>query len=140
MGQELRSKVGGALTRDGLDAIRLRDEVLDRMRKLDAIAHLLLDDDGVTHYEMAHDRAKLQTTRDVVEVVARMIEDGHEGPAEYLLRDDKMKLLLFHSPATKSDRDRLRKAFREKFRPWSVRVRRSLDGTPTQWYEEPDGS
>src|SRR5207248_2324259 len=31
MGQELRSKVGGALSQDGLDALRLRNEVLDRM-------------------------------------------------------------------------------------------------------------
>jgi hypothetical protein len=139
MGQELRAKVGGVVSQDGLEALRLRNEILDRMRRLDAIGHLLLDDDGVTHYEMAHDRAKLETTSEVVEVIARMIEDGHEGPAEFLLRDDRVKSLLFHTPATKSDRDRLRKLFRAKFRPWSVRVRHSLAGLPTQWYEE-DGN
>lgn len=139
LGADLRRKVGGALTQDGLEALRLRNEVLDRMRKLDALGHLLLDDDGSSYYERAHDRAKIETMVQVVDLVARMIEDGRDGPAEYLMRDERVKTLLFHPPAGRSERDRLRKLFREKFRPWSVRLRRSLDGLPTQWYEEDGG-
>jgi hypothetical protein len=139
LGAELRRKVGGALTRDGLDALQLRDQILDRMRKLDALGHLLLDDDGSSYYERAHDRAKIETMVEVVDLIVRMIEDGRDGPAEYLMRDERVKTLLFHPPAGRSERDRLRKLFRQKFRPWSVRVSRMLDGLPTQWYEEDGG-
>lgn len=139
LGLELRRKVGGMLTQDGLEALRLRNEVLDRMRKLDALGHLLLDEDGSSHYERAHDRAKIETMVEIVDLIVKMIEEGRDGPSEYLLRDERVKTLLFHPPAGRTERDRLRKLFREKFRPWSVRFRRSFSGLATQWYEEDGG-
>jgi hypothetical protein len=50
-----------------------------------------------------------------------------------------VKTLLFHPPAGRTERDRLRKLFRERFRPWSVRLSRSFHGIATQWYEEDGG-
>src|SRR5436853_6957699 len=106
------------------------------MRKLDALGHLLLDDEGSSYYERAHDRAKSATMVEVVDLIVKMIEEGRDGPAEYLMRDERVKGLLFHPPAGRTERDRLRKLFREKFRPWTVRLKRSLSGVGTQWYEE----
>src|SRR5262249_49730866 len=79
---ELRKKIGGVLSADGLEALRLREEVVGRHKRLDALAHLLLDDDGINWYERGLDRAKHETASEVIEVIERMIEAGRDGPAE----------------------------------------------------------
>jgi hypothetical protein len=133
---ELRKKIGGLLSADGLEALRLRDEVVGRHKRLDALAHLLLDDDGITWYERGLDRAKRETAAEVQEVILRMIEAGRDGPAEYLMRDERMKALLFHPPVAREDRDKLRRLFRERFRTFGTRVARTFRGDQTHWYDE----
>lgn len=130
---ELERRVGGLYTRDGLEACRLREEIIRRTERVQALSHLLLDAEGVRRADRAVQETKRRTTATIVSVIEAMIEAGRSGPVEYLLRDDAVKEILFKAP--QAYRLRVVRKFRRRFRPFGTRVSLSLSGHSSRWYE-----
>ncbi len=130
----LAAKVGGLYTRDGLEALRLREAVLERHRRAQALSHLLLGQAGAERADRALREAERATVEEVVRVLEAMIAAGRSGPVEYLLRDARVKALLFRAP--QAYRARLARQFQARFRPLGARLERQVRGDTPRWYEE----
>lgn len=131
--REMEGRIGGMYTADGLAALRLHDEVVDRHRRLQALSHLLLDTEGAARSDRALEEARRRAVGRLVGLIEAQIEAGRAGPAEYLLREDRIKAILLQAP--QAHRLRLCQAFRDRFRPWHRRLVDAFVGGPRQWYE-----
>lgn len=131
--REMEGRIGGMYTADGLAALRLHDEVVDRHRRLQALSHLLLDAEGAARSDRELEEARRRAVGRLVSVIEAQIEAGRAGPAEYLLREDRIKAILLQAP--QAHRLRLCQAFRDEFRPWHRRLVDAFAGGPRQWYE-----
>lgn len=131
--REQEARVGGLYTADGLAVVRLTHELVDRHKKLQALSHLLLDADAAARSDRALEEARRRSVARLVRLIEAMIEADRRGPAEYLLRDDRVKAILFEAP--QAYRLRLCQAFRARYGTWYGGLLAAFGGDPPEWYE-----
>lgn len=131
--REMDARVGGLYTADGLAALRLHEALVDRRKRLQALSHLLLDAEAAALSDRALEEGKRRGVARLVALIEAMIQAGRQGPVEYLLRDDRVKAVLFQAP--QAYRLRLCQSYRERFGRWRGGPFAAFGGEPPRWYE-----
>lgn len=131
--REQEARVGGMYTADGLAVVRLAEEIVDRHKKLQALSHLLLDADAAAQSDRAVEEARRRSVARLARMIEAMIDADRRGPAEYLLRDERVKAMLFEAP--QAYRLRLCQAFRARYGSWHAGLLAAFGAHPPQWYE-----
>lgn len=131
--REQETRIGGMYSADGLAVVRLDRELVDRHKKLQALSHLLLDAEAAARSDRALEEARRRSVARLARLIEAMIDADRRGPAEYLLRDDRVKTILFEAP--QAYRLRLCQAFRARYGPWHGGFFAALGGDPPEWYE-----
>ncbi len=131
--REQEARVGGMYSADGLAVVRLDQELAERHKKLQALSHLLLDADAAARSDRALEEARRRSVARLTRLIEAMIDADRRGPAEYLLRDERVKTILFEAP--QAYRLRLAQVFRARYGAWHGGLLTAFGGEPPHWYE-----